>query len=289
MSTHCSIEFTKKALSEISSFGIGGEARYFCEIKDAMEAKQAVRFIREKNLKFMVLGKGSNCLFDDSGFDGLIVLNKIDFLRQHENEIWVGSGFHFSLLGARMSRQHLKGLEFASGIPGTVGGAVFMNAGANGMETRQTLKSVEYLDKHGDIHWLEKDELDFGYRSSSFHHLDGMILSAKFELTPCDDVKERQREIVDYRMKTQPYKDKSAGCIFRNPESTSAGSLIEACGLKGYRIGGAEVSTMHGNFIVNKDQASSADVLSLIDHVQKKVYEQTGQKLELEVRYIPNA
>ena len=275
-------------LANISTFGIGGQARYFVEVHSIEEMRVAV--LESKNLKtpYLVIGKGSNSLFDSRGFNGLVIHNKINFLhRLNENSFHVGSGYSFSYLGTLSAKLQLSGLEFASGIPGSVGGAVFMNAGANGMETCETLNSVEFLEDNGTItNYLRKD-LNFSYRTSPFQQKKGVILSATFVLTPLNSAREKQIAIIDYRKKTQPLKSKSAGCIFQNPKECSAGALIEKCGLKGLKIGDAEVSDIHANFIVNKEKATSDDVLNLIDLIKIKVKETSGQDLHSEVRYIP--
>lgn len=276
-------------LSEFSTFGIGGPIRYFAEAATIPEMEEALCFARETRLPFLILGKGSNCLFDDRGFDGLAILNKIDSCEIRENAVSVGAGYSFSLLGVQTARKGLSGLEFASGIPATVGGAIFMNAGANGKETGDCLASVLYLHADGRKQLFAKNEISLGYRTSSFQSMQGqgVILGAEFLLSPNPAARASQLQIIDYRIKTQPYKEKSAGCMFRNPPGgPSAGALIDRCGLKGFSVGGAKVSEMHANFIVNSGQATSAQVLELVRQIQQKVYEQTGVHLEMEVRPI---
>lgn len=267
-------------LSEFSTFGIGGPIRYFVEVSSIEEMEEAYLLDFPK----LILGKGSNCLFPDEGFDGLAILNKIDFCHWNENEVTVGSGHSFSLLGAQTARKGLSGLEFASGIPATVGGAVWMNAGANGRETCDSLKSVLFFDRTRREYF--RNELSFSYRTSPFQSMKGTILAATFVLQPFPEARKSQLQIVEYRMKTQPLKEKSAGCIFRNPPGHSAGALIDKCGLKGICVGGAKVSEIHANFIVNHASASARDVKELIRLVQEKVFEQTGVHLEPEVRMI---
>jgi UDP-N-acetylmuramate dehydrogenase len=232
----------------------------------------------------LIVGKGSNCLFDDRGFDGLVILNKVDFCRWEGSEVTVGSGYNFSLLGVQTARKGFSGLEFASGIPATVGGAVFMNAGANGKETCDVLKSVLYFE--GERQEYRREELVFGYRQSPFRKRQGAILSATFSLQPNSEARQSQLHIIDYRMKTQPLKEKSAGCVFRNPPGQSAGALIDRCGLKGVSVGGAKISEIHANFIVNTGSASSQDVIQLIQLVQERVLRQTGVHLEPEIRIL---
>lgn len=276
-----------KLLSELSTFGIGGPAKYFIEAGSIAEMQEIIQYCHLENLPYIVIGKGSNTLFDDQGFDGLVILNKISFCEYKENQVYVGAGFHFSLLGVQSAKRGLSGLEFASGIPGSVGGAVYMNAGAGGNDTFSVLTEVTYINSEGSCEILAKEQIEFGYRFSSFQKRKGAIAAARFILTPAAGTREKQLSLIDYRLKTQPYKDKSAGCMFRNPQAGSAGALIETCGLKNLSVGGACVSPMHANFIVNKGGATAKDVKELAELVKKMVKEKKGIDLEMEVRHIP--
>jgi UDP-N-acetylmuramate dehydrogenase len=240
-----------------------------------------------QKLCFFILGKGSNTLFDDRGFDGLVILNKIAFCQFDWPIVHVGAGYSFSLLGAQTARKGWAGLEFASGIPGSVGGAIYMNAGASGFQTCETLIEVTFVNQKAELEVLKKEQMEFDYRSSSFQKLKGAVASAKFLLHPSESARKKQLGIIDYRTRTQPYSEKSAGCVFRNPKTCSAGALIQQSGLKGKRIGGAEVSTMHANFIVNKEGATSKDILELAACVRNAVKEKTGVEMEMEIRCIP--
>lgn len=268
-----------RRLSEFSTFGIGGEIAYFVEVFtiDAMERAYQI------DLPKMVLGKGSNCLFSEEGFEGLVILNRVLFCNWNGNEVSVGSGYSFPLLGTQSAKRGLGGLEFALGIPATVGGAIFMNAGANGFETCDVLKSVQFFDGKTKKEFSRR-ELVFGYRKSPFQEMEGVILSAIFSLEGNPEARSKQLQIIEHRKKTQPLKEKSAGCIFQNPPGHSAGRLIDGCGLKGVKIGGAKVSEIHANFIVNQGRATSKDVKELIQLVQEKVLEQTGFFLQTEVQ-----
>lgn len=281
---HCE---QNKPLSEVSTLGIGGPARYFLEVSTVEELADVIGECNRENIPYILLGKGSNTLFDDRGFCGAVISNRILGLQEEGDLIHVGAGYSFSLLGVQMARKGRAGLEFASGIPGTVGGAVYMNAGANGGETANLLVSVQYVTETGEVRRYLRDEMTFGYRSSSFQKLKGAIAGASFRLGACPDARKKQLEIIEYRTRTQPYSDKSAGCMFRNPASSSAGALIDKCGLKGLKIGGAEVSLLHANFIVNKGGATAADVLELAARIKAQVLEMTGVALEMEVRYQP--
>ena len=276
----------RKSLSEVSTFGIGGVARFFTEVSTIEELQEVLAHCHERHLPFHVVGKGSNCLFPDSGYDGLALLNKISFCHFEGGVVSVGGGYSFSLLGAKTAKRGLSGLEFASGIPATVGGAIFMNAGANGSETADTLKEVTFVDERGKLRTIAREELSFSYRMSSFHAMKGVIAAAKFELQPFKEAREKQLAIIDYRTKTQPYGEKSCGCVFQNPEGFFAGALIEQCGLMGKRIGGAEVSSVHANFIINRGGATSEDVLALVSHIKECVKRKTGVDLKTELKII---
>lgn len=276
-----------KPLSQLSTFGIGGPARFFTEVQKIDELQSLIKYCTLQNLPFFIVGKGSNCLFDDRGFMGLVILNKIAFCQFDWPIVHVGAGYSFSLLGTQTARKGWSGLEFASGIPGSVGGAIFMNAGANGTETCEALIEVTLINEKGEIEILKRDQIAFSYRFSTFHHRKAVIVSARFLLLPTEEARKKQLSIIDYRTRTQPYADRSAGCIFRNPEAHSAGALIQLTGLKGKRIGGAEVSTLHANFIVNKGGATAKDILELAALVKQAVKEKTGVDLEMEIRFIP--
>ena len=279
---------TNKNLSEITTMGVGGPADFFAEVQTVDQLQKVLRFKNDHNLRHIVVGRGSNSLFDDRGFKGLVILNKLTFLEKLDSStLYVGSGYNFSLLGSQSARWGLSGLEFASGIPGSVGGAVFMNAGANGAETSNLLQQVELINFDGDVIKYEKEQMSFRYRWSCFQEMDGIILSAVFQLSECENARQTQLDIIRKRQTTQPLKEKSSGCVFRNPKGSHSGALIEQCGLKGARVGGAEVSPMHANFIVNTGDATTQDILELVSMIQKQVKEKTGHDLHMEVRQIP--
>lgn len=278
---------TDKLLSEVSTLGIGGLAEYYVEVNTIHKLQEVMRFCHEKRLPTFILGKGSNCLFCSRGIKRVCIHNKIDFCEEVEpGHFHVGAGYSFSLLGTQTAKKGWTGLEFASGIPASVGGAVFMNAGAQGMQTWTNLVHVDYVDETGELKRLSKDELSFGYRFSAFQRMKGAIAGATFVLAPNANARVKQLELLDARIKTQPYGDKSAGCIFKNPPNTSAGFLIDSCGLKGFAIGDAKVSELHANFLINKDDASSQNFRDLIKHIQTVVKEKTGYDLEPEVYWI---
>lgn len=274
----------QEPLSAYSTFGIGGPARWFITVTTIEMMQEALSFASTKQIPFHVLGKGSNTLFDDRGFAGLVIHNKITDYRQEDERFIVGSGFSFSLLGLRSAKAGYRGLEFAAAIPATVGGAIYMNAGANGQETEGCLSSVDHVDSQGTFRRYLRSELTFSYRSSSFQAIKGAIVGATFTLIRDETTKERQLTLLSHRQKSQPLKEMSCGCIFKNPEGSFAGKLIEEAGLKGLSCGGAEVSFLHANFIVNRGQATAQDVALLIEKVKSGVHEKCGVLLESEVR-----
>jgi UDP-N-acetylmuramate dehydrogenase len=275
-------------LKQFSTLGIGGPARYFLEIDSISKMQQALYYCSSNQIPYIVLGKGSNCLFDDRGFNGAILLNKIDFFHQKmPGSFYVGAGYSFALLGVQTARQGWSGLEFASGIPASIGGAIWMNAGANGQETCHCLDSVEFVNNCGIQEVYQRQDLLFSYRHSPFQEKLGAIVAATFSLKKDEEARKVQIEIVNRRKKTQPYSAKSAGCIFLNPEGNQAGTLIDQCGLKGTAIGGAEVSSLHANFLINACNASCVEMVDLICLVKQQVKKTSGIELQSEVRRIP--
>ena len=269
------------SLAEHCTYAIGGPAKELVVVETKEELKECLSLKK----RYVVIGKGSNCLFDDRGFDGLVIVNKIQGIEWKESSVTVGAGYSFSLLGTQASRKGYAGLEFASGIPGSVGGAVCMNAGAGKAETKDVLLEVEFLHEDGTFETFTK--IPFAYRTSPFQKMRGAIVSATFRLVPKEATQENQEKLLAYRMETQPYKEKSCGCVFRNPEGDSAGRLIDSLGLKGLTQGGAKVSEKHANFIVNHNHASAQDILDLIQYIQIKASHTAGIHLEPEVKYIP--
>lgn len=275
-------------LSRLSTFGIGGPARYFVAVYTLCMLREVLLYCARAQLPYFILGKGSNVLFDDRGFNGIVIANRLQSLRLLRDDQWeVGAGYSFARLGQQTARQGLAGLEFAAGIPGSVGGALFMNAGANGCETGQVVTAVDVLSPDGRLTRWPREALAFGYRYSSFQQMKGVITGAVFHLHRDSTASQRQRDIVQYRLRTQPYGEKSAGCIFRNPIGGHAGALIEKSGLKGYCIGEAQVSSLHANFVVNRSKASAQDVLTLITYLKREVQARTGIALTPEVQIVP--
>ncbi|XP_042475443.1 UDP-N-acetylenolpyruvoylglucosamine reductase-like isoform X1 [Macadamia integrifolia] len=281
----------KKLLSELSTLGIGGPCNYFLQVFNPTQLVSAIRYCTEHSIRFIIIGKGSNCLFDDLGFDGCVILNRIDYLERIEPGIYrAGSGYPFNKLGVHCCNEGFGGLEFSGGVPGTVGGAVYMNAGANGQETADTIDTVEIVTIDGRNQTLHRNDLTFGYRRSSFQEMENMaaIVAVTFQLKPSALARERQRAYLQRRRSSQPLVERSAGSVFQNPSGLgiSAGELIERAGLKGFSLGGAKVSDIHANFFINSGRATSQEMLELIDFVKARINTTFGIQLEEEIQYI---
>jgi UDP-N-acetylmuramate dehydrogenase len=264
---------TGVSLKEYTTFKIGGAASFFAEPKSLEEVRALLAWRKRFGLKYFVLGHGSNVLFDDDGYNGLIIKGRFE----------AGASLHSLIQQA--ANQGLGGLEKLEGIPGTVGGAVFMNAGAHGQQISDCVKSVTSVKPNGEVITRAKEECEFSYRSSIFKNLSEIILSAEFNFTHADKeaISKNRKEVLAWRLEKQPLQYPNAGSIFKNPHAESAGALIESCGLKGYRIGDAEVSALHANFIVNKGNATAKDVRALMEKIIQEVKKKHGISLEAEI------
>lgn len=274
-------------LSSVCTLQVGGPANFYMEVTNPEEARFALDFAQAEGLPFFVLGKGSNLLFDDRGYKGLVIHNKIQYCQIEESSVSVGGGFSYSLLGIQTAKRGLSGLEFASGIPGTVGGAIYMNAGAMNKETKDYLVEVDFMAEDGRSMTFPRASLEFAYRTSCFQQRKGVILGAKFALQVDQKAKQAQKQMLEKRIRSQPYDKPSAGCFFKNSDTYSAGNLIDQCGLKGLQIGGAQISSLHANFIVNAGGATSKDIESVIEKIKETIKQEKGIELEMEVRKVP--
>ncbi len=283
--------FANEPLKTYTGFGTGGKAKGVILPENKGAFIQTIKLLREQHQKFKILGNGSNVLALDEGYDGYVVITKGGLERIEFNEQTVTSevGIPLNRLCALAMEQSLSGLEFAFGIPGTVGGAVYMNAGAYGGEVCDVILSAEVLTGDNDIKHMTKDELNLSYRHSIFHERsDLIILSATFLLEKSDkkDIKSKMDDLMGRRVQKQPLEYKSCGSTFKRPEGAYASKLIEDCGLKGRRVGDAEVSTKHSGFIVNKGDTTTRDILELIEIVKQEVLNKTGFSLECEVEIL---
>ncbi|MCH9621935.1 MAG: UDP-N-acetylenolpyruvoylglucosamine reductase [Chlamydiia bacterium] len=273
-------------LDRYHTYGINACSRFLIEIESAEEVKEAFSFIQKKELSFIVIGRGSNVLFKDDYFNGVVLINKMTEFEVDGNKVKAAAGVNLPLLSRKVSKMNLSGFEKLVGVPGTVGGAICMNAGVQGCEISDHLVCVEVMTKDGKKKMYKKDQCGFRYRSSKFLADDEFILSAEFELKQENNVFKRVQENLKKRLISQPIEEKNSGCIFKNPDGYSAGNLIDQCGLKGFSVGGAQVSKKHANFINNIDNASYKDVMELIKEVQEVVRVKKGVELKYEVRII---
>ncbi len=278
-------------LANHTTMKIGGPADLLVEPSSIENLEKTMKVIKEHHLPWRAIGRGSNLLVSDKGIEGVVIkLGKgLDHLEINETEMKVGAGFSLVSLSVQISKKGLAGLEFASGIPGSVGGAVYMNAGAHGSDMSEVLEKVYVLFDDGTFAWISKEEMEFSYRTSILQKKrPGIVLEAVFQLKPGnrEEIVAKMQNNKNYRKETQPYNLPCAGSIFRNPLPHYAGQLVQEAGLKGYTIGGAQISPMHGNFIVNTGNGKAEDVLALIQHVKECIYEQFGVTIETEVEII---
>ena len=273
-----------------TTFRIGGPAEVFVMPKTIEQVKTAVRICREEDLDWFVLGNGSNLLVSDQGYRGVIIQmdRNIGQVTVEGTEIHAAAGALLSSIASAARKASLTGFEFAGGIPGTLGGAVVMNAGAYGGELKDVLKEVTVMDRDGEIRIIPADELEMGYRTSIIKTAGYLVLSAVISLEEGDGeaILSRTRELNEKRSEKQPLEYPSAGSTFKRPEGYFAGKLIMDSGLRGYTVGGAMVSEKHCGFVINKGGATAADVCELMDHVTEVVREKFGVTLEPEVKFL---
>ena len=276
-------------LKNHTSFKTGGNCEYFLIPENENELKETIILLKKENIPFFILGNGSNLLITDDFHKGAFIsTQKLNILEEKDGFITAFCGVKLSSLCSFAASLSLRGLEELSGIPGTVGGAVYMNAGAYGGEIKDTLVKATYLTKDLEIKEILGSECNFSYRNSVFQENGGIILSATFklEMGSKEEIKAKTLELLKKRNEKQPLEYPSAGSTFKRPEGYFAGKLIEDSGLKGYQIGGAQVSEKHCGFVINKENATSKDILELIDFIKKTVYEKQGVELQTEVKVI---
>ncbi len=282
---------TNLPLSKFTTWRIGGPAEWISEPKDINEVKRLVSWAKNQQINCNIIGAGSNLLISDKGLEGLtLCMRQLRgfALDPKDGIIEVLSGEYLPSLARRAAKKGLHGLEWAVGIPGTVGGAVAMNAGASGGCIADRLESIKVINiSNGKEYELQTKDLNFAYRHSRLQNEKIIVLSARFKLEPGypkKDLREITNAMRAHRINTQPYHEHTCGSVFRNPEPMKAGKLIETLGLKGFQIGGAKISTMHANFIINNNNASSQDIEHLISFIQTKVHKAYGVLLHPEVK-----
>lgn len=279
-----------ESMGRHTTFRTGGPAAYFVEPATTGELATVLELCRQQQMPYYILGNGSNLLVSDQGYDGVVVeMGKAwSQVTVTGNCLTAGAGTMLVSVARGALKASLTGLEFAAGIPGTVGGAVVMNAGAYGSEIKQVLRRVTVLTAEGTVKQLDASELELGYRTSCIRKCGYVVLAAEFELQPGDSaaILARMEELSEQRRSKQPLEYPSAGSTFKRPEGYFAGKLIEDAGLRGFRVGGAQVSEKHCGFVINYDHATAADIMDLCREVQRKVKEQFGVSLELEVKIL---
>lgn len=277
-------------LSEHSTFKSGGPAKLFISVETYDDLKKVIGVIKDKKVPYFLIGNGSNLLISDKGFDGVVIKLSGDFkdIKVDGNRIVSGAAAMLSRVCIEAKNNALSGLEFAYGIPGTVGGAMVMNAGAYDGEMKNVVKSVELLDENGDIIVLTNEEMEFGYRTSILKRRSMIVLRTVFELCEgsSDEIDVKMQDFMERRRSKQPLEYPSAGSTFKRPKDNYAGKLIMDAGLAGARVGGASVSAKHCGFVINDNNATSEEISRLMKLVEDKVFECFNVKLEPEVIFV---
>ncbi len=277
-------------MKQHTTFRAGGCARYFAKAESVDDIRELRKFAAEKEVPFFLIGLGSNVLVSDAGFDGLVIKLGKEFshFKFDKDKLAVKAATPLSMIARMSATLGLSGMHLLAGIPGTVGGAVAMNAGAYGEEISQTLLSAKVLEEDGIIKDYTNADCRFGYRKSVFQNTHKVILEAFFQLAPKNSAEllAAQKKIMDERKAKQPLELPSAGSVFKRPASGFPGSLIEQVGLKGFQLGGAQISSKHANFIVNTGDATAQQIYDLSEIAKQKVFESCGTKLETEIIFL---
>lgn len=275
-------------MKEYTSFKIGGNADLLVTVKNIDEVKEVLEISKKNRCPIFVLGNGTNILVKDNGIRGIVLRNRIDNIEINGEEVIVGAGVKNSVLAQKLLKAELSGFEFAAGIPGTIGGAIKMNAGAYGGEIKDILVETTYMDYQGNINTISNEENKFSYRNSVFKEKEAIILSAKlkFQKSNTEAIKALMEKNENSRKEKQPLEFPNAGSTFKRGEDFITAQLIDECGLKGYKEGDAEVSTKHAGFVVNKGNASAEDVIKLVENIKEKVYHKFNKNINLEIEII---
>lgn len=279
-------------MSKHTSFKVGGTADIWIKIKDINELKYILNYSKEKEIPITIMGNGTNLLVKDNGIRGITIqlgMNKIEILEENDKvKVIAESGVKLGMLAMLLQKNEITGFEFASGIPGSIGGAIYMNAGAYGKEMKEIVKSVTYIDEELNIKTLNIEEVNFSYRHSRFKGKNDIIISAELELQKgnIEDIKKQMDLYRISRQEKQPIEFPSAGSTFKRGTNYISAQLIDEAGLKGYSIGSAKVSEKHAGFIINTGNATAKDITDLIEYVIKVVYEKFGKVLETEIEIV---
>lgn len=275
-------------MSKHTSFKVGGNADYFVKAQTVEQVINVKKYAEENNIPLYVIGNGSNILVTDKGIRGIVLKIDLQKIEINEEEVTVGAGVKVMALAQKLLGEELTGFEELSGIPGTIGGAIRMNAGAYGKEIKDICIQTTCLDENNNIKILKNNEQDFSYRHSIFEDKKYIILETKLKLEKGkkEEIKGKMEELSAKRKEKQPWEYPSAGSTFKRKEGVITAKLIDECGLKGYSIGGAEVSKKHAGFVINKGNATAKDILDLIEYIKKNVYEKFNIEIEEEIEII---
>ena len=284
--------YINEPMNKHTSFKIGGPAECFIKIKTIEQLRNILEYEKKDNIPLTVIGNGSNLLVSDDGIKGIVLKIEIEKIDEHiQNDeilITVGSGIKLGAIAQKCLKEEIAGFEFASGIPGTIGGAIRMNAGAHGSEMKDIVKTVTYMTRDGEVHTITNEQAKFEYRKSLFAEKDYIILEVEMQLKKgnAEEIKEKMTEYATYRKEKQPIEYPSAGSTFKRGTDFITAKLIDECGLKGYQIGGAQISEKHAGFIINKNNATAQDVINLMEYTKEQVYKKFGKKIEQEIEII---
>lgn len=276
-------------MSKHISFKVGGPADLFITVKTIEQLKETIKILKQENIEYKVIGNGSNLIVKDEGYRGAIIKLSFSSIEIEEDMIEVGAGVKNGMLAQILLKNEISGFEFASGIPGTIGGATVMNAGAHGKEMKNIVYSVTYYDcKNDEIKTIKNNECNFEYRNSKFKNSDEIIIrtTLKLQRGNFNEIKQEMDKYKQFRIEKQPIEYPSAGSTFKRGVDFMTAKLIDEAGLKGFSIGGAQVSEKHAGFIINKNNATATDIINLTKEVQKIVYEKFNKKIELEIEII---
>lgn len=284
--------FYNEPMIKHTSFKVGGPADCFLKVRDIEELKNILELIKKYNISYVVFGNGSNMIVRDKGYRGIVIkidINKFELIEENdEQKLIVGAGNKISEVAQKLLKEELSGFEELSGIPGTIGGAIKMNAGAHGKEIKDIIECVTVMKTNGDIEEILNKDLEFEYRSSNIQKHKYIVLEAKFILQKgtSEDIKKKMDEYKKYRIEKQPIEYPSAGSTFKRGDGYITAKLIDDAGLKGYTIGGAKVSEKHAGFVINKGGATAKEILQLIQYIKDTIKEKFGVDIALEVEVI---
>jgi len=282
--------YINEPMNKYTSFKIGGPAECLIKIQTVEDLKSILKLSKEQNIPLTIIGNGSNILVSDEGIKGIVLKIEIPTfeLDNQKAQLKVGSGVKLAFIAQKCLKQELAGFEFASGIPGTIGGAIRMNAGAHGKEMKDIVTTVTYMDRGGEIHKIQNEEAKFEYRHSLFTNQDYIILEVEIQLEKgnVEEIQAKMTEYATFRKEKQPIEYPSAGSTFKRGADFITAKLIDDCGLKGYQIGGAQISEKHAGFIINKENATAEDVIKLMEYTKEQVYNKFGKVIEAEIEIL---